>query len=70
MSYVLNLSKIEKDRGTIEVEIYKFDNKARKTLISGGLGNVKIGVPQEHITYSRGGKKEFSLKIIPEKIIL
>jgi len=69
MAYSLLLIKLEKDWGTIETETFVLDNKARKHLISGGIANFNLGKkPIILEQFARSGKREFMLKITPDRI--
>jgi hypothetical protein len=68
MAYSLTLTKIEKDRGTIETETFIF-NKGKKELLSGGIAHFTMGKPVVLEQFSKSGKREFILKIIPDRIV-
>lgn len=69
MAYTITLTKLDKDRGTIETETFVINNKGHKEISAGGIANFFLGKPVILQQFSRSGKKEFSLKIIPEKIV-
>ena len=68
MVYSLNLIKIEKDHGTIETETFVL-NKGKKEFSAGGIANFSLGKPVILEQFARSGKREFILRIIPEKIV-
>lgn len=69
MAYTITLTKLDKDRGTIETETFVINKKGHKEISAGGIANFTLGKPIILQQFSRSGKKEFSLKIIPEKIV-
>ena len=69
MAYSLTLTKLEKDFGTIETETFVINKKGRKEISAGGIANFTLGKPLILEQFSRAGKREFRLKIIPERIV-
>lgn len=69
MAYSLTLTKLDKDHGTIESETFVIDQKGKKHLISGGIGNFTVGKPLALIQYSKTGKREFILRITPDRAV-
>lgn len=69
MAYALTLTKIESDRGTLETETFIIDKKGKREFSAGGIANFFLGKPIKLEQFSRSGKREFILKIIPEKIV-
>jgi hypothetical protein len=69
MAYSLTLIKVDKERGTIETETFTVNNKGHRDFSAGGIANFSLGKPIKLEQFLKSGKREFILKIIPEKIV-
>jgi hypothetical protein len=69
MAYSLTLTKIGTNGGTIETETFVINKKGNKEFSAGGIANFTLGKPLKLEQFSRSGKREFILKVFPEKII-
>jgi hypothetical protein len=69
MAYSLTLTKLEKDHGTIETETFVINKKGFRELSAGGIANFTVGKPIKLEQFSKTGRREFILKIIPERVV-
>lgn len=69
MAYTLTLTKLDKDHGTIETETFVINKKGHKEMSAGGIANFSLGKPLVLEQFSRSGKREFILRINPERIV-